>query len=303
METQPRNLPLYATTETCSGGTYIVIGANTGLGLEAAKHLVELGSAKVIMGVRNMSAGEKAKAEIVAATGIPDVAEVWEIDLSSYDSVRAFVKKAVTELDRIDALIENAAVAESRRIMAEGHLLPVTVNVLSTFLLAVLLLPKMSESARQFGILPHLSILASTVGFEFKAAWDEIKDDPLVKMDDEKMVVMQTYAVENQPPPPILTDRLTRYPLTKLMDILAVRHLATLLPVSRTRVIINAISPGVCVTELSRNAPPDFRKKLAIQHEQFGRTAEDGSRTLLHGTVAGKESHGCLLGDCEIKTE
>jgi hypothetical protein len=40
IETQRRNLPLLATTEICSGGTYIVTGANTGLGFEAAKHLV-----------------------------------------------------------------------------------------------------------------------------------------------------------------------------------------------------------------------------------------------------------------------
>jgi len=125
---QRRNLPLLATTETCSGGTYIVTGANTGLGFEAAKHLVELGAAKVIMGVRNVSAGERAKTEIDAATGTGNVAEVWALDLASYDSVKAFAKRAVAELDRIDALIENAGVAISQRILAEGHLASITVS-------------------------------------------------------------------------------------------------------------------------------------------------------------------------------
>lgn len=41
-------------------------------------------------------------------------------------------------MDRIDAVIENAAVAISQRTMAEGHILPLTINVL-----AVLLLPKL----------------------------------------------------------------------------------------------------------------------------------------------------------------
>lgn len=73
---QPHNLPLLATTETYSGGTYIVTGAITGLGLEAAKQLVALGAAKVILGVRNLSAGQAAKERVETATVIPDVAEV-----------------------------------------------------------------------------------------------------------------------------------------------------------------------------------------------------------------------------------
>lgn len=191
ISTQPHNLPLLATTEKCSGGTFIVTGANSGLGYEAAKHLVALGAAKVILGVRNVSAGEAAREKIEGATGITNVAQVWELDLASYNSVKAFAKRATAELDRIDALIENAAVAAAEKILAEGHLCSVTTNVLSTLLLGVLLLPKMSESARQFGILPHLTVISSGVGFDAKDEWMNIKDDPLVKLDNTD-VVMKT---------------------------------------------------------------------------------------------------------------
>lgn len=91
-----------------------------------------------------------------------------------------------------------------------------------------------------------------------------------------------------------------RYPLSKLLEIIAVRQLATLIPVSRTGVVMNLICPGLCSTDLSRNAPPAFRENLANQLKESGRTAEDGSRTLLHGAVAGKESHGCHISSCEI---
>lgn len=195
MASQPHNLPLLATVEKCSGGTYIVTGANTGIGFEAAKHLVELGAAKVILGVRNTSAGEMAKTEIEAATGTSNVAEVWALDLTSYDSVKAFAKKAATELDRIDALIENAGVASYQRVMAEGHLIDVTVNVLSTLLLGILLLPKMSESAQRFGILPHLVVVTSVLSFSSEAEWNKIKNNPLVRLDDENMAVMETYVI------------------------------------------------------------------------------------------------------------
>ena len=81
---------------------------------------------------------------------------------------------------------------------------------------------------------------------------------------------------------------------------MAIRYLAPLIPVSRTGVVVNAVCPGLCITNLGRNAPPAFREHLAAQHALNGRTAEDGSRTLLHGAVAGKESHGCYLDSCTI---
>ncbi len=95
--------------------------------------------------------------------------------------------------------------------------------------------------------------------------------------------------------------RSTRYPLTKLLEILAVRHLAAnVIPVSKTGVVVNLVCPGLCVTSLSRNAPPEFVDRLHKMWAQRGRTAEDGSRTLLHGAVAGEESHGQMLQSCEI---
>jgi len=81
---------------------------------------------------------------------------------------------------------------------------------------------------------------------------------------------------------------------------MAVRHLANLIPLPRTGVVVNLVCPGLCKTDLSRNAPPALRENIAVRHTQFGRTAEDGSRTLLHAAVAGKESHGCYLDSCEI---
>ncbi|KAL1873302.1 hypothetical protein Plec18167_006351 [Paecilomyces lecythidis] len=193
LDSQPRNLPLLATPETCAGRTYIVTGSNTGLGYEAAKHLVALGAAKVIMGVRNVTAGETAKAEIEKDTGKTNVAEVWALDLASYDSVKSFARRAIADLDRIDALIENAAVGISQRTMAEGHLLPLTVNVFSTFLLAILLLPKMGETAESFSVLPHLTIVSSGAGFDVKEPWDNIKDDPVAKFDAVDGDLMVTY--------------------------------------------------------------------------------------------------------------
>ncbi|KAK4238804.1 hypothetical protein C8A03DRAFT_33128 [Achaetomium macrosporum] len=283
--TQKRNLPLFATRETCAGKAYIVTGANTGLGFEAAKHLASLGAAKVILAVRNPVTGGAAKVEIDEAAGTADtkVVEVWPLDLSSYDSVRAFAKRAATELERIDALIENAALALEERETAEGHVKTVTVNVLGTYLLASLLLPEMSRQAKsgEFkDFQPRLVIVGSRVGFDYKEDWEKMKEDPIKGMDE--IDVYKTYG------------------LTKLTESFATRHLAReLLPVEKTGVIINLICPGLCVTKLARNLSEERAARLRELHARFGRTAEDGSRTLLHGAVAGVESHGKLLHSCE----
>ena len=85
------------------------------------------------------------------------------------------------------------------------------------------------------------------------------------------------------------------------MELLALRYAApNVFPVAKTGVVLNIVCPGLCVTSLDRNAPPEFKAQLAALREKFARTAEDGSRTLLHGAVAGKESHGLLLHSCEI---
>lgn len=98
----------------------------------------------------------------------------------------------------------------------------------------------------------------------------------------------------------LIASKISRYPLSKLVQFFAVRQLAALLPTSRTGVVLNLVCPGLCKTSLSRNAPPGFRESLAEQHEKYGRTAEDGSRTLLHGAVAGEDSHGKYLSSCRI---
>ncbi|RDW90424.1 uncharacterized protein DSM5745_02199 [Aspergillus mulundensis] len=284
--TQPRNLPILATEESTAGKTYIVTGANTGLGFEAAKHFVRLGAKKVILAVRRIDTGEAAKRKIDEATGTTDIAEVWPLDLSSYTSVKAFAKRAIAELDRIDAVIENAAVATPEQTRAEGHNLTLTVNVLSTFLLAMLLLPKLKGSAEEYGILPRLSIVTSGIGWDARDKWEEIKEDPFVRMD--------ALPVE---------ELMATYPISKLMDSLTVRELAARLPVEQGKVVINAVCPGLCKTELVRNCPPAVKQSIVDQHVLYGRTAEDGSRTLLAGAVLGKDSHGTFTSNCEIRED
>ena len=145
-----------------SGQTVIVTGSNVGLGLEAARHFTRLNAAKVILGVRDLGKGDKAKESIEASTKRQNVVEVWQLDLASYDSVKKFASKA-QELDRLDVVVENAGIATDKYRLLEDNESTITVNVVSTVLLALLLLPKLQETATKFHVQPHLVIVSSEV--------------------------------------------------------------------------------------------------------------------------------------------
>jgi NAD(P)-dependent dehydrogenase (short-subunit alcohol dehydrogenase family) len=133
--------------QSFSGLTIIITGANSGLGLEAARHLVRLDASKVILGVRNLEKGAAAKSSIIASTNKPqDVVDVWKLDLASRTSVEAFAARAES-LERLDVVIENAGMLTHDFTMAEDNESTITVNVINTFLLALLILPKLRDTS------------------------------------------------------------------------------------------------------------------------------------------------------------
>ena len=98
-------------TKSFDGKTVIVTGSNVGLGLEACRWMVKLGVSRVIMAVRNIDKGNAAAEDIRVSTACrPEVLEVWQLDLSSYESVVKFAEKAKNELSRLDAVLGNAGI-------------------------------------------------------------------------------------------------------------------------------------------------------------------------------------------------
>ena len=72
-------------------------------------------------------------------------------------------------------------------------------------------------------------------------------------------------------------------------------------PVERTGVTLNMVAPGLCSTGLGKDARTFTKIMHGTIKAMMARTAEVGSRTILHGLVAGEESHGKLLSGCKIK--
>lgn len=86
-----------------------------------------------------------------------------------------------------------------------------------------------------------------------------------------------------------------------MLEIFAVFRFAELYPVSQTGVVVNTINPGLVQTGLTRHLEQGTRDAIEALRTAYARTAEMGSRTLLYAMVAGKDSHGSYLSDCEVK--
>lgn len=192
---QYRTLPILADESTCSGKTYVITGGNSGLGLETARHLVDFSASRVILAVRNLTAGEEAKKEIERSTrrtGVVQVCirvqvtgrsgvhtydstkkkQVWHVDMASQSSIQRFVEKAAKELDRIDGFVANAGVMTDKWSTTEGMETSMQINVVNTLFLAVLMMPKLSDIASKLGIQPTLTFIVSVLGYTAKAEMD-----------------------------------------------------------------------------------------------------------------------------------
>ena len=144
--------------------------------MEATKHLARMNPQKIIMAVRNVKKGNEAKDKIQAETNFNNI-EVRELDLSSFNSVRAFANSIQVSNSmnfnnsqktekRLDILISNAGVANSIRNMTkDGWEETIQVNHLSNMLLLILLVPLLRKSAQEFNIEPRIIVVASAGNF------------------------------------------------------------------------------------------------------------------------------------------
>jgi len=267
-----------------SGRTIVVTGSNQGLGKEAARHYVRLGAGKMILAVRNIEKGLEAKNDIETTINCAiDVIEVWKLDMASYSSVEEFASRMNSELGRVDIFIANAGIAPAKYRVAEDNESSITVNFVSTFLLAALVMPKLKITAARFQTRPTFSFVSSDVHGHTTLPQKSAPDGELLAMISEKSRAEILWAQQ--------------YPVSKLLGVFAMRTIAQRHSASTYPVTVNCVNPGLCHSELTREYPT-----FAIWLMKFllARQTEVGSRTLVHGGSQGAESHGQYLSDCDI---
>lgn len=221
-------------TGDLTGKTVIVTGSNVGLGKEAARHFTSLYASTVVLAVRSLEKGEAARRDIEATTGRKGVIKVMHLDMSHYQSVLEFASHAHHELDRVDIAVLNAGVNRGKWEIFEQDESTITVNVVSTFLLAFALLPKLRETATRFTTRPTLTIVNSEVhqwtGFsELKAPEGQL----FQRLNQEEVNGKKA-------------DLNDRYYVSKLMGVFFVREFCKRHPGTNFPVTVNLVSPGFC---------------------------------------------------------
>ncbi|KAK0443839.1 hypothetical protein EV421DRAFT_1903430 [Armillaria borealis] len=246
-----------------SGKTVIVVGANTGLGFQATKHFATMNPERIIMACRNEERGQAALERLKAETGYQK-AELWLVDLSRFSSVTAFGNKFEADGGRLDILVLNAGVMPTKeyRTTVDGW-----------------------ESSD----VHHWANLPKTV-----------TDGDILATLSSKEYCTPRYL------PPIPVDRtifictisnmqIERYKVTKLLNVFFSRSLQSRLPES---IIVDAINPGFCQSELRRSITDTWYMALAdwVTVKLLGYSTEEGSRQLVWAAVGGGEDEKRLRG-------
>jgi len=129
-----------------SGKVFVVTGANSGIGFEAARNFAARG-ARVVLICRSEERGGAALARIEQETG-NDQGRLYIADFSSLESVSALADRLLEDFLKIDVLCNNAGSANGRRTETrEGFETTFVTNHLSGFLLTKKLMPALERAS------------------------------------------------------------------------------------------------------------------------------------------------------------
>jgi NAD(P)-dependent dehydrogenase (short-subunit alcohol dehydrogenase family) len=249
-----------------AGRTALVTGANSGLGLVAARELARAG-ADVVLACRNIAKGEEARASIAAE--VPGAAIAVEaLDLASLDSVRAFAERVRAEREGIDLLINNAGVmAPPRRTTAEGFELQFGTNHLGHFALTGLLLGDLEGRAGA-----RVVTVTSTAHRFGRIRFDDLQWE-------------RHYG------------RWRAYGQSKMANVLFGLELDRRLRAKGSVVASMLAHPGYAATNLQSAAPPLFdRAVLGVANRLLAQSAEMGALPELYAATRPNLDSGLLIG-------
>ena len=231
------------------GKTCLITGASDGIGYVAARELARQGAQVVAVG-RDVFKTDDAVNRIIEETGNQNVRYLLA-DLSSQEEVRRLARDVREQLPSLDVLLNNAgAIFLSKRQSVDGLEMTFALNHMSYFLLTILTLDLMRDSA------PARIINVSSSSHSSPGK----------------------FVLEDLPKPG--SNRGYRaYGRSKLCNILFTYELAR--RVEGTGVTVNALHPGLVRTNIARN------NGLLGRFVNFfigarGMSAEQGADTLVH---------------------
>jgi NAD(P)-dependent dehydrogenase (short-subunit alcohol dehydrogenase family) len=249
-----------------SGKTYLITGANSGIGYEAALHL-RRANANVLIGARSPEKGAAAITSLSQTNGSGTL-ELIELDLASIDSIRRANDAIRNTTDGLDAVINNAGIMQTPELKtADGFELQFGTNHLGHFLLNYLVFDLVQ--ARSGRIVPVSSIAhRSASGLEF--------DNPMF--------------VGNYSPS-------TVYSHSKLANLVYGLELARRLDAANSPVMSVSAHPGYSATNLQSTGPTGIFKIIyKISNRVMAQGAADGAISEVLAAAGNEARNGAYYG-------
>jgi NAD(P)-dependent dehydrogenase (short-subunit alcohol dehydrogenase family) len=293
-------------TQSFAGRTVLLTGASSGLGLEAAKKLAALNCDRLIITARGESKGQAAKKDIEQHARLSNGKSSTEIipmilSMSTFADVKKFASDLATRFpEGIDGAILNAGAMNIKfNQSSDGWEDTLQVNALSTLLLGLLILPLLLKRADAGAAYkPHLTFISSGT------AWMLKPEQMKVYMDSEKP--LEEFNAQKN-----FTDGIgggqKQYASSKLTLEYAFRRLAKSAALKdangQNKVIINTTCPGLCKSDLGREATKSiFMKFFAwLLYALVAREAEVGANTYITALDQDEKTHGEMWKDDKIE--
>jgi NAD(P)-dependent dehydrogenase (short-subunit alcohol dehydrogenase family) len=232
-----------------TGRTFLITGANTGIGLATARALAARGG-RVHLACRSPEKGQAAVAAIREATGSDDIAFL-KLDLASLDSVREAARTFLALGEPLHVLINNAGLAGRRGLTKDGFELIFGVNHLGHFALTTALLEHLTSSgARIVNVASDAHFQAPGIDFD------------RLRRPAGNIAAMREYAV------------------SKLCNVVFTQELARRL--AGTGVTAYALHPGVVASDIWRRVPWPVRPLMTRRMLSI----DEGARTSLYCATA-----------------
>ncbi|MCH2042792.1 MAG: oxidoreductase [Saprospiraceae bacterium] len=195
--------------EKQEGKVFLITGATSGLGKEAARVLTKKGGT-VIMAIRNLRKGQQVIDEIQKE--VPQgIISMKHLDLSSLVSIQKFVADFLLDFDRLDVLINNAGVMMCPYSKTEdGFEIQMGVNHFGHFALTGLLMPILRKT-KESRIVVTSSIAHKFGGIDFSDInWEKRRYNSSRAYGDSKIANLYfTYELaeryKNDPDAPCIT--------------------------------------------------------------------------------------------------
>ncbi|RWS07509.1 retinol dehydrogenase 12-like protein [Dinothrombium tinctorium] len=260
------------------GKTVIISGANSGIGKQTARQLLQKG-AKVILACRDQNAAIRTIEEFKRSKRSDHGIAVFKhLDLNSLNSVYSFAKDIIDNEPRLDILINNAGVFKSPFMITEdGFETNFSVNHIAHALLTMLLLQKLSDSGTDS--LPSRIVFVSSLLYKR----GQIRD---IDFEPNK-ITLQSF------------DHNRSYANSKLASLLFGRQLAKEIESRKAPVKIFIASPGFVLTNLSRHIKSVWKIIFLPLAYCLLRTPTQGSQTILHCALEATEN-GAFYRNCQI---